>query len=329
MKRIKILSLGGTISASITNETDYINYKTGAYETTYWKQQFPELFELAEIDWVDLATISSSDITSELLLKLRELVQKTLLEEDFDAVIISQGTSTLEETAYFLHLSIATEKPIILTGAQRPHGTYGSDALSNLYQSVQVACSEKAIGKGALVVFNASIHSAREVNKTDTYSLESFQSPTTGAMGEILASGEVAFYNKPNYKHTLHSEFSKTEITQLPNIEMLLSYPDIHPKFLQLIATEDNIQGSILIGTGAGLITSSQEEALWQAVEAGKILVRASRCATGAVLPTTAYPSDKILAAGSLSPQKARIFLQLALCKSKDLETLQEWIETH
>lgn len=329
MKRIKIFSLGGTISASVAHQTDYINYKTGAYGKAYWKEHLPELYKLAEIDWIDLAAISSAAITSDLLLELRRYTQKALLEDGFDAVIISQGTSTLEETAYFLHLSVATEKPIVLTGAQRPNGTYGSDAKSNLFQAVQVACSPNAMGKGSLVVFNTKIHSAREVTKTDTYSLESFQSPNTGPVGQVLANGKVLFYNQPLYKHTSTSEFSDLEIDRLPKVEMVVSYPEASAKFLEVVAADDNIQGVILIGTGAGLIASTQEEALWQCVQDGKIVVRASRCATGAVPPTTAYPSDKILAAGNLSPQKARIFLQLALCKSKDLNTLQEWMEEH
>lgn len=326
MKRIKIFSLGGTISASVANQTDYKDYKTGAYGASYWKETLPQLETIADIDWEDPVSISSAAITGDILLELREKIQKALLEDAYDAVVITQGTSTLEETAYFLNLSVATDKPIVLTGAQRPSGTYGSDALSNLLQAVQVACSSDASGKGALVVFNSKIHSAREVVKTDTYSLESFKSPNTGPIGQIQADGSIVFYQQSLYKHTLQSEFSSLEISKLPKVEMLLSYPEASAKFLELIASDKEIQGVILLGVGAGLPASTQEDGILQCIEAGKIVVRASRCSTGEVLPTTSYPSDKFLAAGNLSPQKACILLQLALCRSKDLKQLQKWL---
>ncbi|HLW14046.1 MAG TPA: asparaginase [Flavobacteriaceae bacterium] len=329
MKRIKIFSLGGTISASVSHQTDYKDYKTGAYGASYWKETLPELENIADIDWQDPISISSAAITGAILLELREQVQKALLEEAYDAVVITQGTSTLEETAYFLHLSVATKKPIVLTGAQRPSGTYGSDARSNLLQAVEVACSSKSVGKGALVVFNSKIYPAREVVKTDTYTLESFQSPNAGPIGQVQADGNIVFFQESLYKHTLQSEFSSLEISKLPKVEMLLSYPDASAKFLELIASDKEIQGVILLGVGAGLPASTQEDGILKCIEAGKIVVRASRCNTGEVLPTTAHPSDKFLAAGNLSPQKARILLQLALCKSKDLKQLQKWMQEH
>lgn len=326
MKRIKIFSLGGTISASVAHQTDYKDYKTGAYGASYWKATLPELAAIAKIEWEDPVSISSAAITGDILIKLREQVQTTLFDDTYDAVVITQGTSSLEETAYFLHLSVATDKPIILTGAQRPSGTYGSDALTNLLHAVQVACNPDAVGKGALVVFNTKIYSAREVIKSDTYALESFKSPITGPIGQILVDGEVVFHQKTLYKHTLTSVFSGINIERLPKVEMLLSYQDASPKFLELIALDKEIKGVILLGLGAGLPSSTQEKALWQCVEAGKIVVRASKCNTGEVLPTNDFPIDKVLASGNLNPTKARILLQLALCKSKDLKQLQQWM---
>lgn len=329
MKRIKIFSLGGTISASVAHQTDYKDYKTGAYGASYWKVTLPELDAIAKIEWEDPVSISSAAITGDILIKLREQVQTTLLDDTYDAVVITQGTSTLEETAYFLHLSVATNKPIVLTGAQRPSGTYGSDALTNLLHAVQVARNPDAVGKGALVVFNSKIHGAREVVKTDTYSLETFKSPNTGPIGQIQADGNIVFFQQSLYKHTLQSEFSRLEIERLPKVEMLLSYPEASAKFLELIASDKEIQGVIILGVGAGLPASTQEEGILQCIQAGKIVVRASRCSTGEVLPTSFYPSDKFLATGNLSPQKARILLQLALCKSKDMKQLQEWFEAY
>lgn len=326
MKRIKIFSLGGTISASVAHQTDYKDYKTGVYGASLWKETLPELTTIADIDWEDLDSISSAAITGSILLDLRNRIQLALTEEAYDGVVITQGTSSLEESAYFLHLSVASDKPIVLTGAQRPSGTYGSDARSNLLQSVQVASSKEAIGKGALVVFNAKIHSAREVIKSDTYALESFQSPNTGPIGQILVDGKVAFHQATLYKHTFNSEFSDINVKQLPKVEMLLSYQEASPKFLELIALDKEIKGVILLGLGAGLPASTQEKALWQCIEAGKVVVRASKCSTGEVLPTNSFPSDKVLASGSLQPAKARILLQLALCKSKDIKQLQKWL---
>src|SRR5690625_445136 len=329
MKRIKIFSLGGTISASVTHQTDYKDYKTGACSVSYWKKTLPELTDMANITLEDVASISSAAISDDILFDLRDRIQSALNEEAYDGVVVTQGTSSLEETAYFLHLSVATDKPIVLTGAQRPSGTYGSDAYSNLLQSVQVATSPEANGKGALVVFNAKIHCAREVIKSDTYAIESFKSPNTGPIGQILVDGEVVFHQTTLYKHTLSSAFSDINIERLPKVEMLLSYQDANPKFLELIALDKEIKGVILLGLGAGLPSSTQEKALWQCVEAGKIVVRASKSSSGEVLPTNSFPSDKILASRNLLPVKARVLLQLALCISKDLKQLQKWLMEH
>ena len=146
----------------------------------------------------------------------------------------------------------------------------------------------------------------------------------TGPIGQIQADGNIVFFQQSLYKHTLQSEFSRLEIERLPKVEMLLSYPEASAKFLELIASDKEIQGVIILGVGAGLPASTQEEGILQCIQAGKIVVRASRCSTGEVLPTSFYPSDKFLATGNLSPQKARILLQLALCKSKDMKQLQE-----
>src|SRR5699024_10926803 len=141
-------------------------------------------------------------------IQLRKIIIDTLAENDVDGFVISHGTSTLEETAYFLHLTVSTDKPIVFVGAQRPFTALSSDASLNLIQAVRVAANDAAINKGVLVVLNDEISSAREVTKQSTYRLDTFQSNKHGFLGVVDTDGTVQIYRQPLRKHTIHSEFS-------------------------------------------------------------------------------------------------------------------------
>src|SRR5690625_922649 len=168
--------------------------------------------------------VSKTSLKSEHWLKLREKVMSYLIDSDIDGIVITHGTNTLEETAYFLHLTVPTNKPIVFVGAQRPFTALSSDAHLNLIQAVSVAVNDASYNKGVLVVLNDEISSAREVTKTNTYRLEAFQSGQLGFLGFIDPDQQVHFYRQPTKKHTVHSEFATTSLSELPNVEIVYSY---------------------------------------------------------------------------------------------------------
>ncbi|MBO1911303.1 asparaginase, partial [Microvirga sp. 3-52] len=203
MKKIKILATGGTISAHHANRVDFRNYISGHYSCEDITKEIPEIHDIASIEIEQLANFSSTVITSSHWLQLRKRINQCLNNEGYDGIVITHGTNTLEETAYFLHLTMDTEKPIVLTGAQRPLSGLSSDAHINLLNAVKVASSKDSYGKGVLVALNDQISSARDVAKTNTYRLETFQSGQLGFLGYIDPDNTVQFYRAPTRTHTI------------------------------------------------------------------------------------------------------------------------------
>lgn len=155
---------------------------------------------------------------------MKRKIEEVLVHGDFDGVVITHGTNTLEETAYFLHLTVPTEKSIVLVGAQRPLSSVGTDAVVNLINAVRVAAAPQSVSKGVLVVLNDEIHCAREVTKTNTYRLETFQSGQLGFLGYVDPDGTVQFYRASTRKHTIHSRFSTISMERVPRVEVVYSY---------------------------------------------------------------------------------------------------------
>src|SRR5699024_2428351 len=198
-------------------------------------------------------------------IQLRNRVKECLFDEKYDGIVITHGTNTLEETAFFLHLTIPSEKPIVCVGAQRPFTAIGTDAHLNLLQAIRVAANDEAHNKGALVVLNDEISSAREVTKTNTYRLEAFQSGQFGYLGFIDPDQEVHFYREPTRKHTTVSEFSTLEINDLPEVEIVYSYAGATGHLIEHIINSGKYKGIVTAGTGAGLVSPSEIESLQEA----------------------------------------------------------------
>src|SRR5690625_4377092 len=206
--------------------------------------------------------VSKTSLKSEHWLKLREKVMTYLIDSDIDGVVITHGTNTLEETAYFLHLTVPTNKPIVFVGAQRPFTAIGTDTHINLLQAVRVAASDESNGKGVLVVLNDEISSAREVTKTNTYRLEAFQSGQLGYLGFIDPDKKVHFYRQSTKKHTTLSVFSRKNFSELPEVEIVYSYAGATDHLIEHIVSTGNYSGIVVAGTGAGLASPDELTAL-------------------------------------------------------------------
>ncbi|NLO80879.1 MAG: asparaginase [Xanthomonadaceae bacterium] len=329
MKRIKLIATGGTISAHHDNRADFRNYVTGHYSGRELLETVPELWAVAEVEVEDLAGISSTHISADHWLQLRALVQRSLSRDGYDGVVITHGTNTLEETAYFLHLTVDTDKPIVLTGAQRPLSSLSTDAHANLLAAVRTAAADEARGKGVLVVLNDQISCAREVTKTSTYRLETFRSGDLGPLGFVDPDDRVVFLRAPTRRHTSGSEFARIEITALPEVEIVYSYAGARGDIIRFLTGTGRVRGIVVAGTGAGRCSGEEERALREAVAAGVRVVMSSRVGTGRVVPLEAYRHLDYVTADNLNPQKARILLMLGLLQRGDRDGLQRLFDCY
>src|SRR5699024_2711744 len=227
--------------------------------------------------------ISSTAVQPKHWLQLRKKIILSLEEENVDGIVVTHGTNTLEETAYFLHLTLPTTKPVIITGAQRPYTAFSTDGPNNLIQSSRAAASKAAHHKGVLVLLNDEINSAREATKTNTYRLETFQSGQLGFLGYVDVDGETVFYQTPHKKHTAQSIFSAIEIDDVPSVEIIDSYAGATGDYIEYIAKPKKVQGIGDAGTGGGLVCPLERRSLEAGASAGITIVRSSRVGNGRV----------------------------------------------
>lgn len=329
MKKIKVIELGGTISAVGTDRLDLKDYTSGKFTGETFTDDMPEIATIADVTFESFLRVSSTAVRTEHWIQLREKVIADLVDGNYDGLVITHGTNTLEETAYFLHLTIPTTKPIVLVGAQRPYTALSTDAHYNLLQAIRIATSEAAHGFGVLVALNDEISSAREATKTNTYRLEAFQSGQLGFLGYVDPDKKVHLYRKPTKKHTIDSEFATMDFDSLAEVEIIYSYAGASGHTIDAVAQHDAYKGIITAGTGAGLISPDELAALERATEDGLVVVRSSRVGNGRVMEVAPYVNYPFITADNLLPQKARILLMLALEKYGSQGPLQRIFEEY
>ncbi len=327
--KVKVIATGGTISGHSDDGLDFRNYRSGFYPVEEILESVPEIHRYAEITTQQLTNFSSCEMTPKHWIQLKQLVEAAIHDEKCDGVVITHGTNTIEETAYFLHLTVNTEHPIVLVGAQRPLTAIGTDAVINLIHAVRVAAAPQSRGKGVLVVLNDAIHSAREVTKTNTYCLETFQSGQFGFLGYVEPDGTVQYYRTPARKHTIHSCFASARIADIPEVEIVYSYAGANGQLIRLLAASNTVSGIVVAGTGAGKFSKAEEEALIMAAEKGIVVVRSSRVGNGRVVALKEYEKYPFVSADNLLPQKARILLMLALALKKNQRETQEIFDNY
>ena len=311
MPHIVIIATGGTIAGVASSSTETKDYRPGVIDVGSLIKSVPGIEKVAKISGEQIANIVSSNITNDIWLKLANRVNELLLKKEVDGIVITHGTDTMEETAYFLNLVVKGEKPVVLTGSMRPSTAISADGPLNILNAVALASSKNARGKGVLVAFNENIHGGRDVTKTNTTNVDTFTSRELGCLGYILDS-KVYFFRETNKKHTAKSEFSIRGLTSLPRVDIL--YGHAHDSGdLADASVKAGAKGIVHAGAGNGSIFPSTKDALNEAIKKGVVVVRASRTGSGIVTPSSDYDNDGFLEAGSLNPQKARILLMLAL----------------
>jgi L-asparaginase len=260
----------------------------------------------------------------EIMLKLAKRCNEVLSDPSIAGVVVTHGTDTMEETAYFLNLTVKSDKPVVLVGSMRPSTAISADGPLNLYDGVAVAADPKARGRGVLVVMNDWIQGAHSLTKTSTTAVQTFMSPVRGIVG-VSAYGKNDYYNSPSWKHTSASEFDVSNVTTLPRVDILYGYVDMSPALIDASAAS-GAKGIIIAGVGNGNMNKASLEAASRAAKKGVVLVRSSRVVTGLVGRNVEVNDDEMgfVASDELNPQKARILLTLALLQPRTTSQIQQ-----
>ena len=323
---VYVLSTGGTIAGQGSSSTDLSNYKPGSIAGEQLVKAVPQIAQIADVRVEQIVNVNSSDITIENWLTLARRINAIV--KDTPAVagfVITSGTNTLEETAYFMNLTVRSDKPVVLVGAMRPATAISADGPLNLLNAVRTAISPDAKGKGTLIVLNDEINAARDTTKTNTLRVETFKSPELGLLGYV-DEDKVSFYRATTKRHTASSEFDVANLTTLPRVTILYSYIDPDASMIQA-AIKSGARGIVFAGTGNGALSVMEETVLTEVsrmpAASRPALVRSSRVGNGRVVATAEYDALGLIPGDTLSPQKARILLMLALARTSDPKELR------
>ncbi len=304
-KTVAILTTGGTIAGSgeIGKETGYV---PGALSAEELIASVPQLSESVNIRAVEICSVNSDDITGEIWIHMARTINELAQDDEIAGFVVTHGTDTLEESAYFLDLTVKTDKPVVLTGAMRPATSLSADGAMSLYQAVCAAADKKSVGLGVLCVFSDQIFSARAVGKSSTYQVTAISGGETGCLG-VVRNDEVFYYQAPLRRHTTASEFDVSAISRLPKVEILYFYVDADPAMVEFAAARSD--GLVIAGAGAGEFSKR----FIDAIEGLSIPVIISSRTGGGVITRDSLLCKNTVSAGDLSPQKAAILLRLAL----------------
>ena len=309
---IKVVATGGTIA----------NTPSGRLHAGEVAEAIPEIKKIARLEVEEVIRVGSASISIENWLKLANRINEILThEKDVKGIVVTHGSNTLEETGYFLSLAVKSEKPVVLTAAQRQFTTLSSDSPKNFLQAVKVAASDEARGKGALIVTNDMINAARDVTKTISYRLETYNSRDIGVLG-FIDDDQVTFYRTPLKKHTTAAPFDVRNLRGLPRVDIIYSYVDADGFLIEAAAEKGKSQGLVIAGFPTGSPTPAMDQAIKKVAAEGVPIVMTHRGGMGRVRVNEQRPY--YVWGDNLTPQKARILLMLALTKTQNLKEIQK-----
>ncbi len=323
MPYVVILATGGTIAGTGKVGTQAA-YTSGQMGIDSMIDAVPGIRQLAEIKGEQVANVGSQDMTFEIMIRLANRINELLASKKVSGVVITHGTDTMEETAFFLNLTVKSKKPVVMTGSMRPSTAVSADGPLNLYNAVAVSADPAATGRGILVVMNDRIHGAHSLTKTNTTSVETFLSPLTGLIGTVNY-GKARYFRKPFRKHTYLSEFSVEGVNTLPRVDVHYACADM-PADLIECSMAKGAKGIVIAGDGNGNMNEESLNAASKVAEKGIVIVRSSRVPSGTVSRNVEVDDDrhKLVVADELNPAKARILLMLSLLGARSLEEIQE-----
>ncbi len=325
---VVVLATGGTIAGAASSDVQ-AGYTSGQVGVEQLLAAVPQAKKLGVLRGEQIANIGSQDMSDDVWLKLGRRVNELAAMPDVDGIVITHGTDTIEETAYFLNLVVKTKKPVVMTAAMRPSTALSADGPLNFYNAVAVAADKEAAGRGVLVVINDWIHGASSLTKTNTTAVQTFLSPLRGLVGTV-AYGKAEFYRGPVGRNTTESEFSLDGVTALPRVDILMAHENMDGTLIDA-AVAAGAKGVVIAGVGNGNMTQAALAALAAQSKKGIVCVRSTRVATGRVGRNVEVDDDKLglVASDDLSPQKARVLLRLALLKPRPLPEMQRLFDEY
>jgi L-asparaginase len=291
--------------------------------------QLPELKSIAEVQEIPFRRLPSHALVDKDWLDLVRTIHSIFDQDRTDGIVITHGTNTIEETAYFLNLTLKTDRPVVLVGSMRPPSAISADGYLNVVNAVKVAADPNSRGRGCLLVMNDTIFNGRDVTKNATYRVEAFQSRDLGPLGYADADGKIAYYHTPVRKHTVDTEFDVRNLQSLPRVDVVVSYVGADGRMIEAAAAA-GAKGIVSAGTGAGRPTPAEEKAFDRMFkEHGMIMCLCSRVASGRVARSPGLTKRGFVAGDNLPPWKARLLLSLALTKTTNADDIQRMFDTY
>ncbi|RJG18954.1 type II asparaginase [Massilia cavernae] len=329
LANITILATGGTIAGTGATSTTTVGYTAATVGVQSLIQAVPEMAKVANVSGEQVFQIASENMSNEHWLTLAKRVNTLLAQKDVHGIVITHGTDTLEETAYFLNLVVKSRKPVVLVGSMRPSTAISADGPINLYNAVSLAASPEAAGRGVLVAMSDQIHAGRDVSKSNTTMVDTFRTPELGMLG-YFQGGKPFFYRQVTRKHTVETEFDVSALNALPNVEVSLAHANVGGVAVDAFVAA-GAKGIVHAGVGNGSLPAKTRPSLAAARAKGVIIVRASRVGQGILARNGEANDDELdyVVADTLSPQKARILLMLALTKTNNTKDIQRMFYTY
>lgn len=322
---VVVLATGGTIAGagSLGKAT---NYRPGQLDVHALVGMAEGAHDIANVRAVQICNVNSDDITAEHWIALARTIDELAGDPAIDGFVITHGTDTLDETAYFLNLVAKTDKPIVVTGAMRPATATSPDGPMNLLQSIALAGSPEACGRGVMVVFSDGIFGGRDVRKISTFQTDAFSASDFGCMGYMI-DGVPHFYNASSKAHTIATEFAVEEIDELPSVAVAYFTVDADPAILDFLV-ESGAHGIVIAGAGSGCYSKAWNERIVALSREGALFVRGSRIGAGMITHDDAYDGN-LITANDLAPQKAAVLLRLALTRTNDPAQIQAMFDRY
>jgi L-asparaginase len=331
LPKVGLILTGGTIDSVGADRLDLAWYieagkRLGNGELL---AQLPELKTIATVQEIPFRRLPSHALTDKDWLELVRRIHAIFDAGEADGIVITHGTNTLEETAYFLNLTLKTDKPVVVVGSMRPASAISADGYLNVVNAIRVAADPNSRGRGCLVVMNDTIFNGRDVTKNSTYRVDAFVSRDMGPLGFADADGKVIYYHRPERKHTTATEFDVRSMQSLPRVDIVVSYVNSDGTMIDAVA-KAGAKGIVSAATGAGRPTPLEDEAFDRAYSEHKMLMcMCSRVVSGRVVRSPGLKKRGFVAGDNLQPWKARILLSLALAKTDDTDEIQRMFDTY
>lgn len=328
--RVVVIITGGTIDSVGRDRLDLAWYYENGQRLGRGDllARIPEVASIAQVEDLPFRRLPSHALRATDWLELARTIQDLFDADRADGVVVTHGTNTLEESAYFLHLTIRSERPVVVVGSMRPASGLSADGDLNLLNAIRVAADPRSRGRGGLVVLNDTILSARDVTKTNTARVETFAGRDLGPLGVADTDGQIAYYHRSERRHTANSEFDLRGLEDLPRVDVVVSYVGSDGVAIDALVAA-GAEGLVSAGTGAGRPSPDEDEAIDRAIAAGVVVCQSSRVGAGRVPYAPSLRARGLIVADNLTPWKARILLALGLTRTRDRAALQTLFEAY